>query len=79
MRVLACAAVAALVLLMLTGCTVYVPIKVDDQWLKDCQPVPELKGTTGKDVAEWSKEAGPVVVECRQLHNGLVKILKAQN
>ncbi len=70
---------AILSLLLLAGCGgTMSSFKVSEELLKECEETPTLEGMDGTKIMAWAKAAGPKIVECRQNHNALVTIIKAQ-
>ena len=63
--------------LLLLGCT-QVPVRYDNKLLEPCQEPTGLKGPTGADFIFWAQENGPKYADCVRIHNGLVKVIKAQ-
>ena len=65
------------VTILLIGCT-QVPVRYDSRLLEPCQEPTGLRGPTGADLIFWAQENGPKYTECVRIHNGLVKVIKAQ-
>ena len=63
--------------LLLLGCT-QVPVRYDNKLLVPCQEPTGLQGPTGADFIFWAQVNGPKYAECVRIHNGLVKVIKAQ-
>ena len=63
--------------ILLIGCT-QVPVQYDSRLLEPCQEPIGLQGPTGADLIFWAQVNGPKYVECVRVHNGLVKVIKAQ-
>ena len=63
--------------ILLIGCT-QVPVRYDYRLLEPCQEPTRLRGPSGADMIFWAQENGPKYAECVRIHNGLVKVIKAQ-
>ena len=63
--------------LLLLGCT-QVPVRYDNRLLESCQEPTGLRGPTGADLIFWAQVNGPKYADCVRIHNGLVKVIKAQ-
>ena len=63
--------------ILLIGCT-QVPVRYDSKLLEPCQEPTGLQGPTGADLIFWAQENGPKYSDCVRIHNGLVKVIKAQ-
>ena len=66
-----------MVAILLIGCT-QVPVQYDSRLLEPCQEPTGLRGPTGADLIFWAQENGPKYADCVRIHNGLVKVIKAQ-
>ena len=62
---------------LLIGCT-QVSVRYDNRLLEPCQEPTGLRGPTGADLIFWAQENGPKYADCVRIHNGLVKVIKAQ-
>ena len=65
------------VVVLLVGCT-QVPVRYDSRLLEPCQEPTGLRGPTGADLIFWAQVNGPKYADCVRIHNGLVKVIKAQ-
>ena len=64
-------------ILLLLGCT-QVPVRYDSKLLEPCQEPTGLRGPSGADMIFWAQENGPKYADCVRIHNGLVRVIKAQ-